>query len=120
MSKERYNEIIDEVYQEYDELFDSYHPPFSAPYPTRLTKEELVEEIKKGGHDELGVTIEERELSLKERIEIANRNSEWMYDVKNAAMFGIESKLESYCNIHNIPTKEIKMTYNKETITVYV
>ena len=47
--KNRYNEIIDEVYDKYDELFDSYYPPFSGPYPKRLTKEELVEEIKNGG-----------------------------------------------------------------------
>ena len=41
--KNRYNEIIDEVYDKYDELFDSYYPAFSAPYPKRLTKEELAE-----------------------------------------------------------------------------
>ena len=39
--KNYYNEIIDEVYNKYDELFDSYYPAFSAPYPKRLTKEEI-------------------------------------------------------------------------------
>ena len=71
--KNYYNEIIDEVYNKYDELFDSYYPAFSAPYPKRLTKEELVEEIKNGGkviqEYELGVKIVERELSLEERKE---------------------------------------------------
>ncbi len=31
--KNRFNEIIDEVYKKYDKVFDSYYPPFSAPYP---------------------------------------------------------------------------------------
>ena len=84
--KNRYNEIIDEVYDKYDELFDSYYPPFSAPYPKRLTKEELVEEIKNGGkviqEYELGVKITERELSLEERKEEyeTNKNTINYYD----------------------------------------
>ena len=73
----RYNEIIDEVYDKYDELFDSYYPAFSAPYPKRLTKEELIEEIKNGGkviqEYELGVKIVERELSIEERLCIADK-----------------------------------------------
>jgi len=75
--KNYYNEIIDEVYNKYDELFDSYYPAFSAPYPKRLTKEELVEEIKNGGkviqEYELGVKIVERELSIEERLCIADK-----------------------------------------------
>ena len=69
--KNRYNEIIDEVYDKYDELFDSYYPAFSAPYPKRLTKEELVQEIKNGEEirDEfqMDIKITERELSFEER-----------------------------------------------------
>ena len=75
--KNRFNEIIDVVYKKYDKLFDSYYPPFSAPYPKRLTKEELVEEIKNGGkviqEYELGVKIVERELSIEERLCIADK-----------------------------------------------
>ena len=116
MSKERYHEIIDEVYQEYDELFDSYHPPFSAPYPKRLTKEELVEEIKKGGHDELGVKITERELSLSERYDIMKNGdlNEWL------TVHYKEPKTMEYMDKHNIPKQAISLTYNNETITVYV
>ena len=72
--KNRYNEIIDEGYDKYDELFDSYYPAFSAPYPKRLTKEELVQEIKNGGsvlkEFQLDVKITERELSLEERMNL--------------------------------------------------
>ena len=35
-----------DAYKNYDKLFDSYHPPFSGPYPKRLTKEEFIKEIK--------------------------------------------------------------------------
>ena len=130
MSKERYNEIIDEVYQEYDELFDSYHPPFSAPYPTRLTKEELVEEIKKGGHDELGVTIEERELSLEERLCIADKFNPLIredcltktHHPDEIEEFKLKYRHEWLDSLgpNVVPQrKEIKVTYNNETITVY-
>ena len=96
--KNRFNEIIDVVYKKYDKLFDSYYPPFSAPYPKRLTKEELIEEIKNGGEViqeyELGVKIEESELSLEE-------------------MMLLELKL------NRVPTKQITLTYNNETVSYY-
>jgi hypothetical protein len=92
--KNIHNEIIDEVYDKYDKLFDSYYPAFSAPYPKRLTKEELVEEIKNDGkviqEYELGVKIKERELSIEEIDEL-----------------------------YPTPTKLITLTYNNETIQYY-
>lgn len=39
-------QFFDEVYKNYNELFDSYYPPFSAPYPKRLTREEFINECK--------------------------------------------------------------------------
>jgi hypothetical protein len=114
--KNRFNEIIDMVYNKYDELFDSYYPPFSAPYPKRLTKEELVEEIKNGGkviqEYELGVKIEERVLSFKERKEILRQEH---------PLYFMEQQLggEDIFIRNNIPTKEITITYNNETISYY-
>jgi hypothetical protein len=114
--KNRFNEIIDMVYNKYDELFDSYYPPFSAPYPKRLTKEELVEEIKNGGkviqEYELGVKIEERVLSFKERKEILRQEH---------PLYFMEQQLggEDIFTRNNIPTKELTLTYKNETITVY-
>ncbi len=35
-----------DAYKNYDKLYDSYNPPFSGPYPKRLTKEEFIKEIK--------------------------------------------------------------------------
>ena len=114
--KNRFNEIIDMVYNKYDKLFDSYYPPFSAPYPKRLTKEELVEEIKNGGkviqEYELGVKIEERVLSFKERKEILRQEH---------PLYFMEQQLggEDIFIRNNIPTKEITITYNNETISYY-
>ena len=121
--KNRYNEIIDEVYDKYDELFDSYYPAFSAPYPKRLTKEELVQEIKNGGkviqEYELGVKITERELGFKER-------QNYGIDV-----LGYESLLDyghsqndddiilELLNEWNVPTKIITLDYNSEIVEYY-
>lgn len=115
--KNRYDEIIDEVYDKYDELFDSYYPAFSAPYPKRLTKEELVQEIKNGGkviqEYELDVKITERELSLEERKEeyekvftpgMVVKNDEWL-----------ESKLKT----RDIPTKKYRLEYKNEIVEYY-
>jgi hypothetical protein len=115
--KNRFNEIIDEVYNKYDELFDSYYPPFSAPYPKRLTKEELVDEIKNGGsvlkEFQLDVKITERELSLEERKEqyekeftpgMVVKNNEWL-----------ESKLKT----RGIPTKQYRLKYKNEIVSYY-
>jgi hypothetical protein len=115
--KNHYNEIIDEVYDKYDELFDSYYPAFSAPYPKRLTKEELVEEIKNGGkviqEYELGVKITERELSLEERKEEYEKGFTPGMVVKNDVW--LESKLKT----RGVPTKKYRLEYNKEIVEYY-
>ena len=114
--KNRFNEIIDEVYNKYDELFDSYHPPFSAPYPKRLTKEELVEEIKNGGsvlkEFQLDVKITERELSDKDRIELMGGKIQEKYSAL------IEMSLR-ICDEREIPTKLITVTYKDKTAESY-
>ena len=121
--KNRYNEIIDEVYDKYDELFDSYYPAFSAPYPKRLTKEELVQEIKNGGsvlkEFQLDVKITERELSFDERMN---------YGID---ILGYESLLDyghsqndddiilELLNIWNVPTKKYRLEYKNEIVEYY-
>jgi hypothetical protein len=115
--KNRYDEIIDEVYDKYDELFDSYYPAFSAPYPKRLTKEELVQEIKNGGkviqEYELDVKITERELSLEERKEQYEKEFTPGMVVKN------DEWLESKLKTRAIPTKKYRLEYNKEIVEYY-
>ena len=115
--KNRYNEIIDEVYDKYDELFDSYYPAFSAPYPKRLTKEELVQEIKNGEEirDEfqMDIKITERELSLIERYELMKELGNWV------SVHYKEPKSMEYMDKHNIPTKKYRLEYNKEIVEYY-
>ena len=120
---ERYNEIIDEVYDKYDELFDSYYPAFSAPYPKRLTKEELVQEIKNGGsvlkEFQLDVKITERELSFKERqnygIDILGYES--LLDYGHSQ--NDDDIILELLNIWNVPTKIITLDYNGEIVEYY-
>jgi hypothetical protein len=116
--KNIYNEIIDEVYNKYDELFDSYYPAFSAPYPKRLTKEELVEEIKNGGEViqeyELDVKIWERELSIEERLDLASKT----YSVFDPFDF-YEVSHKEIDELYPVPSNEITLTYNNETIQYY-
>ena len=118
-----YNEIIDEVYDKYDELFDSYYPAFSAPYPKRLTKEELVQEIKNGGsvlkEFQLDVKITERELSFEERqnygVDILGYES--LLDYGHSQ--NDDDIILELLNIWNVPTKVITLDYKNEIVEYY-
>ena len=117
MSKERYNEIIDITYQEYNELFNSYYPPFSAPYPKRLTKEEFIDEIKRG--DELtkeyllDISIEDRGLSTEER-------NQWFQINLNGNNPLMKSDWKDFeLDQQNIPKRVITLTYKNEKIKIY-
>jgi len=118
-----YNEIIDEVYDKYDELFDSYYPAFSAPYPKRLTKEELVQEIKNGGsvlkEFQLDVKITERELSFEERqnygVDILGYES--LLDYGHSQ--NDDDIILELLNIWNVPTKVITLDYKNEIVKYY-
>ena len=119
----RYNEIIDEVYDKYDELFDSYYPAFSAPYPKRLTKEELVQEIKNGGsvlkEFQLDVKITERELSFEERqnygVDILGYES--LLDYGHSQ--NDDDIILELLNEWNVPTKIITLDYKNEIVKYY-
>jgi len=115
MSKERYHQIIDEVY-------DNYRAKVKlSQIPTDLTKEEFVELCKNDITFSVywGLKLEERELNLEERLKIANNNHNWKSDVKLEYERGIDCNLNALCNIHNIPTRLITITYNDKTIESY-
>ena len=116
----RYNEIIDEVYDKYDELFDSYYPAFSAPYPKRLTKEELVQEIKNGGsvlkEFQLDVKITERQLEYFER---RRYRAKLVREGKIPFGNGIVEDDFKDLDENNIPTKKITLEYNEEIVEYY-
>ena len=118
-----YNEIIDEVYDKYDELFDSYYPAFSAPYPKRLTKEELVQEIKNGGsvlkEFQLDVKITERELSLEERFNLRYPGGKFSVFQENYPNTHKRNDPNGLLDAFDIPTKIITLEYKEEKVSYY-
>lgn len=109
MSKERFSQIIDDVYQKYTTKYMGYE---DVP-----SKDLFLFEIKKNKEfsEKWGLKIEEQELSLVERREIAKDKlgqMEWA-DVIKLAHYK-----ETY-DKYNIPKKLITLTYNNETIESY-
>lgn len=116
MNKERYNQIIDEAYNYY--LFNSKYFPFSSVNDgfigTKIDSGKIITEnlfINKIKTDiefseKWGLKIEERELSLDERMKI------WQNQQDGRGYFIMEL-------LDNIPTKLITLTYNNETIESY-
>jgi len=137
MNKEKYNQIIDEVYENYiqntpeNHVIGSDSDPLklsmvwkrkndsSSGYPIleRLTQEEFIRKCKTNPEfsEKWGLKIEERELSFNERIKhIVN-------SLKSNAPLLMEEdeKTTQWLNENNIPTKLITLTYNNETIESY-
>jgi hypothetical protein len=124
MSKERYNQIIDEVHKKYvnETTFDS-NPKWLEPVSVRnmetgevsmgarqYSKESFIRECKNNRKfsEKWGLEIEERDLSLEERRKIANYESEFISPMT----------VESW-DKRNISTKLITLTYQDEKIEVY-
>jgi hypothetical protein len=125
MNKERYSHIIDEVFKKYA---DSHWTPPENPdgpllsgklwslKPMQHSKETFINECKtdKEFSERWGLKIEEQELSHDERIILMNKK------------LGVTDTLPQYYNTddemdkNNVPTKLITVTYNNETIEVYV
>ena len=111
MSKELYNQIIDEAYENFRvKVKDTY-------FPVYRTKEEFIDTVKNYPEfsKKWGIQIEERELSLSERYDIMKNGdlNEWL------TVHYKEPKTMEYMDKHNIPKQAISLTYNNETITVY-
>jgi hypothetical protein len=119
-NKERYKQIIDEVYENYLEKYKQDKTPGIVYYTDPLqyrpyTKEEFINKIKTGKKfsEIWELEIEERELSRQERYEhLRTHKYSGKWD-------GIGDAMEYYNSI-NVPTKLITVTYNNETIEVYV
>ena len=116
MNKEQ-EQIIDEVYENY---LTNFIPPTCPPnldvqpsYYEPMSKEWFIKSIKeKGLRGEEFFNIEERELSPKERIELAGGKIQDKYPAL------VEMSL-IVCDERDIPTKIITITYNNETIESY-
>ena len=105
MNKQRYNQIIDEVYNKYLTKYVGYD---DVP-----SKELFLFEIKNNTEfsERWGLKIEERGLSENERYKIFDERG-YEFRMNNW------SKEEQYDKA-NIPTKLITLEYNQEKIYIY-
>jgi hypothetical protein len=127
MSKERYNQIIDEVYNIYIQKCRKDKDDFIKNNPRTLinyredTKERFIESIKNNRHwfsgklgfaDEWGLKIEERELNYNERCDL------YIKEYGDFDVHPFQGKT-IILNDFNIPTKLITLEYKEEKIKVY-
>ena len=126
MNKERYNQIIDEAYKNFlmtskkgvsKEILEKFikHTP-------NIHKVEFIDKIKtnKEFSERWGLKIEERELILKERVDIFNlKMIKEGIRTQIATVDVNEEYWRSNLNEIDIPTKVITVTYNNETIEIY-
>ena len=130
MNNEKMNQMIDEAYENYlkggdikwlkQEEVDT--PIGKMNIPTPYTKEEFINKCKTDTEfsETWGLKIEERELSWKERVEIAKKtlSKEEFFEYGNLSPFTTPI-ITYWLNQNNIPTKLITITYNNETIESY-
>ncbi len=119
MSKERYNQIIDDAYKNFKNNFPmkKSNPPkdYINSKGQLLTKEEFIDKIKtdKEFSGKWGLKIEEQELSHDERIILMNKK------------LGVTDTLPQYYNTddemdkNNVPTKLLTVTYKDEKLEIY-
>ena len=105
MSKEQ-EQIIDEVYNKW--ITEYWN---NRIYPNQNDKEQFINRIKTDSEfsERWGLKIEERELDMFERWELANLTP-------NMSEIDYCNKL---CDEHNVPTKLITLTYKNEKIESY-
>ncbi len=124
MNKERYNQIIDEVYENYGSRIKIQNKWAivltninieNIGQQELLLKEQFINKCKTDPEfsERWGLKIEERELSEKERIILAG------YDYENRGGIGWNMVRESVDMDSSIPTKLITLTYNNEIIESY-
>jgi hypothetical protein len=113
MSKERFDQVIDEVYQNYAETHEN--EPFIMINEMGLSREEFIKMATNNYEFGFlfGIRINKRELSEKERIIFAG------YDYENGGGIGWNMIRETVDMDNSIPRKLITLTYNNETIEVY-
>jgi hypothetical protein len=113
-----YNQIIDEVYNEYVKSFENQSLVEQHSFDTDpMTKEMFIEKIKFLGEfsQKWELKIEERELSLDERHNIALPI--WKEKYGELAEMMVKTNVDN--TPYKIPTKQTTLTYQNETIQFY-
>jgi hypothetical protein len=141
MSSERYNQVVDEVYENYLKECENLSSKvllsdmqafykgsitlgpqdsrkIASPYPI----EEFINKCKTNPEfsEKWGLNIEDRELSLDERHQIHTDNVSKLNDRPMYVIYdGPESERVNFYDEENIPKKLITLTYNNEIIESY-
>ena len=121
MNKEKYNQIIDEVYKNYFLIKSIEEGPFGIS-GLILPKEEFINNCKTNPEfsEKWGLKIEERELSEKERMNTLIQNEQRLiYEEVQSFKNVRKKKIKDCLDERNVPTKLITLTYNNETIESY-
>lgn len=110
MNKEQ-QKLLDDVYEKYCK---------ESKYNFLISKDAFINSIKRNLDfaEEWGLKIEERELSLEERVSLFSKNVNGEHLMKYADSDGLDM-WNKILNEDNIPTKLITITYNNETIESY-
>lgn len=104
-------QIIDEAYKKYESRqINMYIPIWS--------QEEFINKIKTDTEfsDKWGLKIEERELSVEERIDWMKKYSKVILPMRK---FDEEFSLEGFFKPYGVPTKLITIAYNDKIIESY-
>lgn len=118
MSKEKYNQIIDDVYKNFEKWYNEHSGKEDYTGYYVPTKEEFIRLVKTDSEfsEKWRLKVEERELSLVEMIKLAKyENEEELIKTRKHNIDVISERLLK----DNIPTREITLTYNNERIEIY-
>ena len=103
--------IIDDAYQNY---VKTHRVGFLGIKNTIMSKEEFINKCKTDPEfsEKWGLKIEERELSLEERVDLMRKKT-------RDGTVDYDNRHHYFLDTHNVPTKQITITYNNETIESY-
>ena len=117
MNKEQ-QELLNEAYRKYADSHNYFVDGWLHVIPMEHSKETFINECKINPKfsKKWGLKIEERELSLEERLDLLKKLEIFQErTIDNAKSEMIHSLAVS----HNIPTKQLTITYNDKTIETY-
>ena len=117
MNNEKYNQIIDDAYKNYIKWANEHSKThLYEPH----TQEEFINKCKTDSESssKWGLKIEERELSLEERVRIYALKEGQTYE-EFVTNWNTDVQWNEDLNDTNTPTKLITLTYNNETIESY-
>ena len=129
MNNEKYNQIIDEAYENYSKEYEKDNSIGSTLLVRRLDGKSVYRKPDKQMFIDLctydktfsekwGLKIKERELSLEDRVRIYALKEGQTYE-QFVTNWNTDVQWNEDLNDADIPTKLITITYNNETIESY-